>query len=50
MKIISARPEIRLEWSNKKSTGWFAAAMIAVATLFANNLINHAMAAGEANA
>ncbi len=49
MKTKSARSDFRPEWSNKKSTGWFAAAMIAVATLFANDLINHAMAAGEAN-
>ena len=50
MKTRSARSDFRPEWSNKKSPGWFAAAMIAAATLFANNLINHAMAAGEANA
>jgi len=50
VKTKSARSDFRPDWSNKKSTGWFAAAMIAVATLFANNLINHAMAAGEANA
>lgn len=49
VKTKSARSDFRPEWSNKKSTGWFAAAMIAVATLFANDLINHAMAAGEAN-
>jgi hypothetical protein len=50
VKTRSARSDFRPEWSNKKSRGWFAAAMIAVTTLFANNLINHAMAAGEANA
>src|SRR5206468_400450 len=50
VKTKSARSDFRFEWSNKKSTGRFTAAMIAVATFFANNLINHAVAGEEANA
>jgi len=50
VKIISAKPDIRPEWSNKKSRRWLAAAAVVVAALFASNLLNHAMAGGEANA
>src|SRR5438309_553716 len=48
VKAKSARHDIRPRWSNKKSRRWLAAAV--VAALFASNLVNHAMAAGEANA
>jgi hypothetical protein len=50
VKTKSARCDFRSDWSNKKSTGWLAAAMVAVATLFADDLINHAIAAEETNA
>ena len=48
MKAKSVRHDIRPQSSNKKSRRWLAAAV--VAALFASNLVNHAMAAGEANA
>ena len=50
MRAKSARPDIRPEWSNKKSRRWLTTAVVAVAALFASNLVNHATIAGEENA
>ena len=38
---------VRSEW--RKSRRWLAVAAVAMATLFASNLVNHAMAAGDTN-
>jgi len=50
MKAKSKRPDIRPEWSNQRSRRLFAGALLAVAAFFACNLVNHATAAGAANA
>ena len=50
MKAKSTRPDVRRKWSNISSRRLPAAAVLAVAALFACNLDNHAMAAGAANA
>jgi len=50
VRTISARHDIRPEWSNKKSRRCLAAVVVAVPALFASNLVNHAIVAGEANA
>jgi hypothetical protein len=50
VKAKSTRPDMRREWSNKKSRRWLAGAVVSIAALFASNLVNHAVAAGEANA
>ena len=49
MKTKSTRPDIRQEWSNKKSGRFLAAAGLAVAALLTCNLANSAMAGGAEN-
>ena len=50
MKAKSKRPEVRLEWRNKRSGRLLAGAGLAVAAFLACNLVSHVMAADAVNA